>query len=105
MLLDYMTVRYGVYPGYETLYKDVYTMPEYGKIVITTTGFVLSNYKAISDLLQPDTDFENQLKLVIDEYKSNATYLRKYHHIVIPLSGGFDGRLILSFFIILAVIL
>ena len=98
MVLDLITSRFGVYPGYETLFENVFTLPEYGKIQIDSDGLSVSSRKNINELLQPNRSFEDQLNLVVNEFKNNAAYLRTYHHTVVPLSGGFDGRLILSFF-------
>lgn len=99
MLKDLATVRFGIFPGYNTLLKEVYTLPEYGSMKITAGGEILvGSYKDISELLLPRGNFEEKLKEAVSDYKIIANYLMKYHHTAIGLSGGFDGRLILNMF-------
>jgi len=98
VLLDLMTSRFGIYPGNNTLFEDVYMLPEYGEVLINNDNLEVNNYKSIDEILDSNQSFEKQLEVAINEYKESAKYLRKYHYTVIPLSGGFDGRLILSFF-------
>lgn len=99
MLKDYSSVRFGIFPGYNTLLKNIYTLPEYGKVALSQDGkLILSTYKDLTELLLPKGDFEAKLKEAVDDYKSITRYLSKYHHSAIGLSGGFDGRLILNLF-------
>ncbi|MES2808153.1 MAG: hypothetical protein V4619_05990, partial [Bacteroidota bacterium] len=96
--LDFMTGRFGIYPGYNTLYEDVFTLPEYGKATIANGELSVERYKPIESLLVPDKTFEEQLVITANEFKMAAQYLRNYHHTVIGVSGGHDGRFILNFF-------
>lgn len=98
LILDFLTVRFGVYPGNDTVFEDFYTLPEYGRLNIINGQLTVDTYKPISDLLVPNGDFESKLQETIADFKMAANYLRKYHHTVVPLSGGFDGRTILSYF-------
>lgn len=99
MLRDYSTSRFGIFPGYNTLLEQVFTLPEYGQLDISEDGkLTVKNYKPITELLMPSGDFESKLKEAVKDYKTSAAYLRKYHQVAIGLSGGFDGRLILNMF-------
>lgn len=99
ILNSYSTNRFGVTLGNKTNFKDVFTLPEYGNLEISHSGaLIVKAYKDIDILLVPDSNFESQLNKTISEYRIAANYLRKYHDTVVPLSGGYDGRLILNFF-------
>lgn len=99
MLKDFSTVRFGIFPGYNTLLRGVFTLPEYGYLEISSEGNInVKTYKNISELLSPDVNFESKMKEAVHDYKTIAAYLRKYHKVAIGLSGGFDGRLILNMF-------
>jgi len=98
LLLDFLTSRYGVSPGYNTLFKGVYNLPEFGFITISSNKVNISTYQSIETLLNPATDFETNLNQTVNEFRNAANYLRNFHKTTIGLSGGFDGRLILSFF-------
>jgi len=95
---DFLTSRFGVYPGYNTLFEGVKTLQEYGQVSIKNGILKNSSYKSIEELLQPKADFETNINKTIVEFKNAAQYLRNYHKTAIGLSGGFDGRLMLSFF-------
>src|SRR5690606_16528954 len=98
MITDYVTIRFGVTPGYESIIKGFMTLPEYGNLKINNNSFSLTHYKDIIELLSTNATFDEKLNQTINEFRTSGTYLRKYHHSVVPLSGGFDGRTILSFF-------
>ena len=98
IVCDFLTSRYGVYPGYNTLFEGVKTLPEYGHLKIIDGVLEISNYKSIEELLNPRADFENNINKTIIEFKNAGHYLRNFHKTAIGLSGGFDGRLMLSFF-------
>ncbi len=98
VLSDFLTSRFGVFPGYNTLFKDVFTLPEYGTLTIRDGVMKVSSYKDINELLVPKTNFENNIQKTAVEYKNAAIYLRNFHKTAIGVSGGFDGRLMLSFF-------
>jgi hypothetical protein len=98
IVCDFLTSRYGVYPGYNTLFEGVKTLPEYGHLKIIDGVLKIYNYKSIEELLNPRADFENNINKTIFEFKNAGKYLRNFHKTAIGLSGGFDGRLMLSFF-------
>lgn len=98
IILDYLTSRFGIYPGYETMYRGFRSLSEYGRLQISNEQIKVDTYKPISSLLVPEGNFETKLQQTIADFKMAANYLRKYHHTVVPLSGGFDGRTILSCF-------
>lgn len=99
MLKDFSTSSFGIFPGYNTLVQGVFTLPEYGCLEISHEGKLnVGTYKDISELLTPSGDFESKMKEAVQDYKTIAAYMRKYHKVTIGLSGGFDGRLILNMF-------
>ncbi len=99
MLKDFSTTRFGIFPGYNTLLKDVVTLPEYGSLKLTDEGELkIYPYKNIAELFTPTGTFEQKLTEAVNDYRSITHYLRKYHSTAIGLSGGFDGRLILNMF-------
>tara|TARA_B100000900_G_C20596060_1_gene723468 strand:+ start:1753 stop:3513 length:1761 start_codon:yes stop_codon:yes gene_type:complete len=98
IITDFLTSRFGVFPGYNTLFRDVYTLPEYGSLKIDKNGLNVASYEDINSLLIPQKNFEENLSETIIEFKNSAKYLRNFHKTAIGLSGGFDGRLMLSFF-------
>ncbi len=99
MLKDFSTIRFGIFPGYNTLLEEVFTLPEYGSLVLSKNGELgLKPYKDITTLLIPDSDFETKLKEAVNDYQIITKYLRKYHQTAIGLSGGFDGRLMVNMF-------
>lgn len=98
IVTDYLTSRFGVFPGCNTLFKGVKTLAEYGHLIIKEGVLEISNYKSIEALINPRNDFETNINKTIIEFKKSAQYLRNFHKTAIGLSGGFDGRLMLSFF-------
>jgi hypothetical protein len=98
MVTDFLTSRFGVFPGYNTLFEGVKTLPEYGQLQIENGVLEISNYKSLNELLNPKPTFEENLRKTKVEFKNAGQYLRNFHKTAIGLSGGFDGRLMLSFF-------
>ncbi|WP_333600909.1 hypothetical protein [Flavobacterium sp.] len=98
IVCDFLTSRFGVFPGYNTLYEGVKTLPEYGQLILKEGDLHVTSYKHIDELLLPKFNFEENINRTIFEFKNAARYLRNFHDTAIGLSGGFDGRLMLSFF-------
>ncbi|TBX66362.1 hypothetical protein EZL74_10965 [Flavobacterium silvisoli] len=98
VLSDFLTSRFGVFPGYNTLFKEVFTLPEYGMLTIQEGVMKVASYKDVNELLVPANNFEHNIQKTAFEYKNAALYLRNFHKTAIGVSGGFDGRLMLSFF-------
>ena len=98
IVTDFLTSRFGVFPGYNTLFEGVKTLPEYGQLQIENGVLEISNYKSLNELLNPKAAFEENLRKTTVEFKNAGQYLRNFHKTAIGLSGGFDGRLMLSFF-------
>lgn len=85
--------------GYSTEEKDLFTLPEYGHLVWTSKdGFRIEKYSDLSEIIQPEDDWEEYLDVAAREFKNGARYLTARHQSVIPLSGGFDSRQILNMF-------
>lgn len=85
--------------GYFSEENDVFTLPEYGRLVWTSSsGVQLKQYANLSRLFQNDKDSKELLVDTANELKSAAEYLTQYHDCVVPLSGGSDSRLVLNMF-------
>ncbi|WP_018479667.1 asparagine synthetase B family protein [Pontibacter roseus] len=84
--------------GYSTVYEGVNMLPEYGHLTIEDGRLKVGTYKSVKEILSPNLSFTDALQATAKEFKNNAKYLRNFHDTVVPLSGGFDSRLVLSMF-------
>src|SRR5690606_15377611 len=59
---------------------------------------VTSQYTSLKETLYPKRPFDENLNQTVRSFKNSAEYLRRYHEVVVPLSGGFDSRVVLAMF-------
>lgn len=98
ILIDFLTTRYGFSPGYNSFLKGCSTLHEFGRLKIEKGKLQVSSYAELEYFFTNGIDFHSVLNETAVSFRHFATYLRKYHITTIGLSGGFDGRLILSAF-------
>lgn len=87
--------------GYDTKFKDVHTLPEYGWLQWDKkNGIAIKQYEPTSNLI-PDynsSNIDDFFEKLVEEYENGSDYLVRYHNMVIPLSGGVDSRTVLHMF-------
>src|SRR5690554_2516398 len=84
--------------GYKTQYQGVSMLPENGLLTIKEGKLAIWEYASMQDVLNPYLAFDDNLNQTVFSFKNTAEYLRTYHDAVVPLSGGFDSRIVLSMF-------
>lgn len=83
--------------GHETMEKDVLTLPESGELRWSPgSGLTIKRYQEFSELFTPPPG--DPIETTGRQLQQIATYLTKYHDVLIPLSGGYDSRTILNMF-------
>lgn len=88
----------GGHIGYKTYYKGVSMLPENALLTIKEGKLVTSQYTSLRKTLYPKRPFDENLNQTVHCFKNSAEYLRRYHEAVVPLSGGFDSRVVLAMF-------
>lgn len=91
-------VGLGTLYGYATDELDVQTLPEHGHLTWSEPrGLNVSAYRPLSDLLPPPgQDFGELLDEAAEELALRGAYLAEHHQLVVPLSGGYDSRIVLA---------
>lgn len=97
-ILQKVVVDSGGHIGYKTHYKGVFMLPESGLVTVKDGKLAISEYADLRELLNPKLSFIDNLNQTVVSFKNSATYLRRYHDTVVPLSGGFDSRVVLAMF-------
>ena len=97
-ILQKVVADSGGHIGYKTHYKGVAMLPEHALITAKDGELAISEYADLQELLNPKYSFEDNLEQTIFSFRNSAKYLRRYHDTVVPLSGGFDSRVVLAMF-------
>lgn len=85
--------------GDATQHKQIQTLPEYGWLQWNAEkGLTIKTYKDLTYMLADGMDRDTILEKMLTEYNNATNYLVDYHDIIIPLSGGYDSRTVLSMF-------
>lgn len=85
--------------GYETIDKRTFALPEFGSLYWDTEiGLKIERYKSFESYAESHLTLPELHQKVADNFRSAAEYMATYHNSVIPLSCGFDSRLILNMF-------
>ncbi len=85
--------------GYTSSEKDVLTLPESGLLTWSRAkGLQIGTYASFSRFFTRENNTGDALSEIVSEFKGAVNYLTRYHDCVLPLSGGFDSRLILDMF-------
>lgn len=85
--------------GYETEDKKIYTVPEFSHVKWSVDkGFNIQSHDSFSSLILPQHELEYYVTKTASDFKNSIHYLTDFHSSVLPLSGGYDSRLILETF-------
>lgn len=83
--------------GFETIEKDVPTLPESGELRWSSeSGLTIRRYQEFNSLFTPPPG--DPIESTGRQLLNIADYLTTYHDVLIPLSGGYDSRTILNMF-------
>lgn len=92
-------IAFGGLYGYQTEDKNVHALPEFGHLKWTSThGLKIDTHSNLSSLILPDGTLESYVDNSVTEFKNTIHYLSTFHNTVLPLSGGYDSRLVLEIF-------
>ncbi len=97
-ILQKVVTNSGGHIGYQTKYKGVSMLPENALLTIKEGKLAVSEYASLQDIINPKLAFDDNLNQTVFSFKNTAEYLRMYHEAVVPLSGGFDSRVVLAMF-------
>jgi hypothetical protein len=85
--------------GDATQHKHIQTLTEYGWLQWNLEkGLTLKTYKDLTNMLADERDRDAILNRMLNEYNNATNYLVDYYDLIVPLSGGFDSRTVLSMF-------
>jgi asparagine synthetase B (glutamine-hydrolysing) len=88
----------GIY-GYETQDRYIYSIPEYGHLKWSPSrGLKIDTHENLSSLILPEDTLENYINNTVSEFRNTVHNLSNFHKSILPLSGGYDSRLILEAF-------
>lgn len=88
----------GIY-GYDTEDIKVKALPEFGHLMWSASNGLKVNRRCeVSSLILPDQDLDYYIDQTVSDFKNSIHYLTEFHESILPLSGGYDSRLILEAF-------
>jgi hypothetical protein len=97
--LDFkLETNYLDFYGYKTKFNDIYFLGTFQSLEIKNGAIDIKEKRKLSEIYNPDFDFEQTLEIYFKELKNVSDYLTKYHRVFIDVSGGFDSRVVLSMF-------
>ena len=85
--------------GIESEEKNVFLIPASSELVWTNgSGLNINQYYSLDQMLNPEELSEISCKKVAEHFQNVAEYLASNHNLIVPLSGGYDSRMILKMF-------
>ncbi len=85
--------------GIESEEKDVFLIPASSELVWAKgSGLNINQYYSLDQMLNPEELSEISYKKVAEHFQNVAEYLASHHNLIVPLSGGYDSRMILKMF-------